>query len=123
MSLSLRDPKTPRPEDQADSATGFENEMGNTTTTPNDTGDTQTVINIVVEDQEGSRVNFRIRRVRSLSKIIDAYCQYKNIRDPTSARFFYDGRRIQEKDTAESLEMGPEARIDFYWFQEGGGDF
>lgn len=40
-----------------------------------------------------------------------------------SAKFLYDEHRIVEKDTAKSLEMELKARIDFHWFQEGGGDY
>ncbi|QSZ29447.1 hypothetical protein DSL72_003961 [Monilinia vaccinii-corymbosi] len=117
MKSPTLDPKTPSRENGPEHGTG--NDTGNGT--PND-NPKPTNIAITVTDQAGTSITFKIKRARPLAKIIEAYCRNMGIHDPTSVRFFYDGIRIQQEDTADSLEMCVDGRIDVHVFQEGGGD-
>ncbi|KAB8291611.1 hypothetical protein EYC80_006411 [Monilinia laxa] len=114
MSSPTRDPVTPtrekKPESRTGSGTGAEAEKAKT-------------ISITVADQAGTELTFKIKRVRPLSKLIEAYCQHKEMNDSTIMRFFYDGIRIQDGDTAEDLKMDDEGRIDVHLFQDGGGAY
>lgn len=55
-----------------------------------------------------------------MSKIRSTYAERKNVPMETF-KFYYDGRRVQCRDTAESLEMEEGDVIDVYVDQIGGG--
>ncbi|KAF7865857.1 hypothetical protein EAF04_006022 [Stromatinia cepivora] len=114
MHSSSRDPETPTPasrESKPEPGTG--NETGADTDKPK-------TIPITVVDQQGTEITFKIRRNKPLQKIIDAYCNHKEIRDQKMVRFTFDGDRVKTDDTADSLEMDEEGRIDVFLEQQGG---
>ncbi|KAF7897776.1 uncharacterized protein EAF01_008742 [Botrytis porri] len=84
-----------------------------------DTGKPKTV-SVTVKDQLGDEITFKIKRNKPMSKIMEAYCQHKEIGDIQSVRFLYDGLRIEKEHTADSLEMDVEARLDVFLEQLGG---
>lgn len=69
------------------------------------------VINLVVKDQSGGEVFFKVKTHIKLQKVIDAYCQKKSVAT-SSVKFLYDGTRIQPTDTPEDLGMEDNDSID-----------
>ncbi|CAD6445106.1 d6b30869-4623-4052-9d4f-a7ebd7efafeb-CDS [Sclerotinia trifoliorum] len=115
MPLSSTDPDTPSPASrQGKPEPGTGNDTGANTDKPK-------TIPIKVVDQQGTEITFKIRRNKPLQKIIDAYCSHKEIRDQKMVRFTFDGDRVKTNDTADSLEMDEEGRIDVFLEQQGGG--
>ncbi|TVY26215.1 Small ubiquitin-related modifier [Lachnellula hyalina] len=58
-------------------------------------------IEVKVKDQHGNELTFKIKKTTPLEKVMNAYCTNKELsRD--SLRFFYDGQRLNGKDTPES---------------------
>uniref|UniRef100_A0A4W5KXV1 Small ubiquitin like modifier 2b n=1 Tax=Hucho hucho TaxID=62062 RepID=A0A4W5KXV1_9TELE len=70
-------------------------------------------INLKVAGQDGSVVQFKIKRHTPLSKLMKAYCERQVI-----VRF--DGQPINETDTPAQLEMEDEDTIDVFQQQTGG---
>ncbi|KAJ9104761.1 hypothetical protein QFC19_003902 [Naganishia cerealis] len=58
----------------------------------------------VKPEQNGNEVFFKIKRTTKLNKLKNAYADRVG-KQVTSIRFFYDGRRVQDEDTPESLEL------------------
>ncbi len=76
-------------------------------------------ISLRVASSDGQEVYFKIRRTTVLRKLINAYCQRKG--QPSQAiRFLFDGQRIQDDATPESLGMENEDVIDALLQQTGG---
>ncbi|KAM7013530.1 small ubiquitin-related modifier 3-like [Passerculus sandwichensis] len=77
-------------------------------------------IDLRVAGQDGSVVQFRIKRHTPLSKLMQAYC----CRQGLSMRyimFLFDGKPIKEADTPAQLEMEHDDTIEVYQQQTGGG--
>ncbi|PBK65532.1 ubiquitin-like protein [Armillaria solidipes] len=68
-------------------------------------------INIKVVSSTGDEVFFKIKRNTKLSKLKGAYAN-KVGRDVATIRFLYDGSRIQEDDTPQTLDMDDNDTID-----------
>eukprot|EP00913_Durusdinium_trenchii_P033309 g31184.t1 len=65
-------------------------------------------IQLKVKDQQGSEVQFKIKKTTPLRKLMDAYCSRLGLQ-ASQVRFMVDGERIAADDTAEKLgleEMG-----------------
>lgn len=63
-----------------------------------------TSINVKVMAPDGSEVHFKVKRTTRFERITNAYCERQSI--PSRAvRFLFDGQRIQDTDTPESLGM------------------
>lgn len=86
--------------------------------TPDGTGSSEQV-NIKVRDSEGNEVQFRIKKKTQLKKLMDAYCARMGTSVGTY-RFLFDGNRVNDTDTPESLEMEDMDVIDAVLFQQGG---
>lgn len=54
---------------------------------------------------------FKIKRTTPFNKLMNAYCQRQG-KTLNTLRFLYDGERISETDTPESLDMEDEDTID-----------
>uniref|UniRef100_A0A8C5V021 Small ubiquitin like modifier 3 n=1 Tax=Microcebus murinus TaxID=30608 RepID=A0A8C5V021_MICMU len=101
-------------------------------------------INLKVAGQDGSVVQFKIKRHTPLSKLMKAYCE-RQVPSPPQAlgacarrscrvlalqlppglsmrqiRFRFDGQPINETDTPAQLEMEDEDTIDVFQQQTGG---
>ncbi|KAI3971842.1 hypothetical protein MKW92_028589 [Papaver armeniacum] len=85
-------------------------------------GEKPTHINIKVKNNvDYTEVNFRVRRSSQFSKLIITYFEMKNI-DIKTYRFFRDGKRLDQKQTPDQLEMEEEGdQIDVFLEQNGGG--
>ncbi|TGO48160.1 hypothetical protein BCON_0249g00080 [Botryotinia convoluta] len=111
---------SPTPDPQTPTSASRENKPEPGTGDGADTGKPKTV-SVTVVDQQGDVITFKIKRAKPMLKIMEAYCQHKEIGDIRSVRFLYDGLRIKKEHTADSLEMDVEARLDVFLEQLGGG--
>ncbi|XP_051846947.1 small ubiquitin-related modifier 2-like [Antechinus flavipes] len=76
-------------------------------------------INLKVAGQDGSVVQFKIKRHTPLSKLMKAYCERQGL-SMRQIRFQFDGQPINETDTPAQLEMEDEDTIDIFQQQTGG---
>uniref|UniRef100_A0A4W5L164 Small ubiquitin-related modifier n=2 Tax=Hucho hucho TaxID=62062 RepID=A0A4W5L164_9TELE len=76
-------------------------------------------INLKVAGQDGSVVQFKIKRHTPLSKLMKAYCERQGL-TIRQIRFRFDGQPINETDTPAQLEMEDEDTIDVFQQQTGG---
>ncbi|KAF7935187.1 uncharacterized protein EAE97_008094 [Botrytis byssoidea] len=113
---------SPTPDPQTPTSASRENKPEPGTGNGASTGKPKTV-SVTVVDQQGDEITFKIKRAKPMLKIMEAYCQHKEIGDSQSVRFLYDGTRVKKEDTADSLEMDVEARLDVFLEQQGGGHY
>merc|ERR1712070_642925 len=78
-------------------------------------------IQLKVKDQQGSEVQFKIKKTTPLRKLMDAYCSRLGLQS-SQVRFMVDGERIGPEDTAEKLGLEDEDLIDVAMEQTGGAD-
>ncbi|XP_036604418.1 uncharacterized protein LOC118841116 [Trichosurus vulpecula] len=76
-------------------------------------------INLKVARQDGSVVQFKIKRHTPLSKLVKAYCERQGL-SMRQIRFRFFGQPINEIDTPAQLEMEDEDTIDVFQPQTGG---
>ncbi|XP_035584224.1 small ubiquitin-related modifier 2-like [Zalophus californianus] len=74
--------------------------------------------NLKVAGQDGSVVQFKIKRHTPLSKLMKAYCEPQGL-SMRQIRFRFDGQPINETDTPAQLEMEDEDTIDIFQQQTG----
>merc|ERR1712113_1366338 len=76
-------------------------------------------IQLKVKDQQGSEVQFKIKKSTPVRKLMDAYCSRLGL-TASQVRFMVDGERISADDTAEKLGLEDEDLIDVAMEQTGG---
>ncbi|XP_068605579.1 small ubiquitin-related modifier 2-like [Brachionichthys hirsutus] len=76
-------------------------------------------LNLKVTGQDGSVVQFKIKRHTALSRLMKAYCERQGV-TMRHIRFRFDGQPINENDTPAQLEMEDEDTIDVFHQQTGG---
>lgn len=76
-------------------------------------------INIKVKAQDGTEIYFKIKRTTQLKKLMDAYCTRQGLSN-NQCRFIFDGERIKDDDTPDTLEMENGDEIDVMVEQTGG---
>jgi len=76
-------------------------------------------INLKVAGQDGSVVQFKIKKHTPLRKLMQAYCDRQGLQI-SLVRFRFDGNPVKETDTPEGLEMEDEDTIDVFQSQTGG---
>merc|ERR1712125_74619 len=76
-------------------------------------------IQLKFKDQQGSEVQFKIKKSTPLCKLMDAYCSRLGL-TAAQVRFMVDGERISADDTAEKLGLEDEDLIDVAMEQTGG---
>uniref|UniRef100_A0A4W3GFH0 Small ubiquitin-related modifier n=1 Tax=Callorhinchus milii TaxID=7868 RepID=A0A4W3GFH0_CALMI len=76
-------------------------------------------INLKVAGQDGSVVQFKIKKHTPLNKLMKAYCERQGL-SIRQIRFRFDGQPINETDTPAQLEMEDEDTIDVFQQQTGG---
>ena len=68
---------------------------------------------LTVVDGDGDRIRFKLRELTQLGKLMDAYCDKRNIaRDSTQYHFLFDGQRITPTATPFDLGMEDNDEID-----------
>ena len=76
-------------------------------------------LNLKVMAQDGSVVQFKIKRRTPLKKLMSAYCERMG-KQMNSLRFVFDGNRINEDDTPSTLDMTDDDQIEVFQDQIGG---
>ncbi|XP_048665745.1 small ubiquitin-related modifier 3-like [Marmota marmota marmota] len=76
-------------------------------------------INLKVVEQDGSVVQFKIKRHTPLSKLMKAFCERQSL-SMRQLRFRFDRQPINETDTPAQLEMEDKDTIDGFQQQTGG---
>merc|ERR1711881_54982 len=76
-------------------------------------------INLKVAGQDGSVVQFKIKKHTPLRKLMQAYCDRQGLQI-SLVRFRFDGNPVKETDTPLALEMEDEDTIDVFQSQTGG---
>ncbi|KAK9449418.1 ubiquitin-related domain-containing protein [Limtongia smithiae] len=76
-------------------------------------------LNIKVTDNN-NEVFFRIRRSTALKKLIDTFCERQG-KARNSLRFLYDGERVNDTDTPDTLGMQDGDTLEVHQEQIGGG--
>merc|ERR1711881_785318 len=79
-------------------------------------------VNLKVCGQDGSVVQFKIKRNTQLRKLMQAYCDRQGL-DVNQIRFRFDGPPIQDTDSPATLDMEDDDTIDVFQQQTGGGTF
>ncbi|EFJ46058.1 hypothetical protein VOLCADRAFT_105703 [Volvox carteri f. nagariensis] len=82
-------------------------------------GNPANVINLVVKDQTGNEVHFKVKMKTKLDKVFTAYCNKKG-QDPSTVRFLYDGTRVHGHSTPDELGMEDGDVLDCVIEQLGG---
>merc|ERR1712087_604655 len=82
-------------------------------------GDATQHVNLKVCGQDGSVVQFKIKRNTQLKKLMGAYCDRQGL-DVNQIRFRFDGTPITETDTPQTLDMEDDDTIDVFTQQTGG---
>ncbi|KAH9521455.1 Small ubiquitin- modifier 1 [Dermatophagoides farinae] len=77
-------------------------------------------IKIKVVGQDTTELHFRVKKTTSFSKLKKSYSDRVGV-PLSSLRFLFDGRRIDDSDTPQSLEMEEEDVIEVFQEQTGGG--
>mmetsp|Transcript_8703 Transcript_8703/g.15052 ORF Transcript_8703/g.15052 Transcript_8703/m.15052 type:complete len:97 (-) Transcript_8703:20-310(-) len=76
-------------------------------------------INVVVKDQTGGEVHFKIKTSTKMEKVFKAYCDKKSL-TAEHIKFMYDGARVLGDSTPASLGMEDDDSIDAMILQTGG---
>ena len=67
-------------------------------------GDTTEYIKLKVVGQDSNEVHFRVKMSTQMGKLKKSYGERIGVQ-PSSLRFLFDGRRINDDDSPKSLEM------------------
>ncbi|GHJ85848.1 hypothetical protein NliqN6_2250 [Naganishia liquefaciens] len=78
-----------------------------------------TSMNIKVTSTDGNEVFFKIKRTTKLNKLKTAYAERVG-KQMNAIRFFYEGRKVLDDDTPESLELEDGDAIEVQLEQVGG---
>lgn len=84
-----------------------------------DTAADSNQINLVIKDPQGQETHVRVRRTTRLRKLFDAFCKKSNT-DANTLRFFFQGARINDEETADDLNLKEGDVIDAFVRQVAG---
>ena len=76
-------------------------------------------IKLIVKNDAGEIVNFKVKTTTKLSKLMDAYCTRAGL-SIKQCRFIFDGKILQPYDTPDKLNMEDDDQIDVNLEQVGG---
>jgi len=82
------------------------------------TGGANEHLNIKVTDGN-NEVFFKIKRSTKLEKLMRAFCERQG-KDQKTARFLFEGQKVQKDDTPDTLEMQDGDSIEVHQEQIGG---
>ncbi|GES76375.1 small ubiquitin-related modifier 1-like [Rhizophagus clarus] len=82
----------------------------------NDTVDS--FINLIVQDYSKKETTFKIRKTKPLNKLAEVYCERNGLNKEIMI-FLFDGVRIGNNDTPDSLGMENDDIIDVVYHQKG----
>lgn len=75
-------------------------------------------LNIKVTDGN-NEVFFKIKRSTQLKKLMDAFCERQG-KDKKTVRFLFDGQRVNDGDSPDTLEMADGDTLEVHQEQIGG---
>ncbi|EDN03905.1 ubiquitin-like modifier SUMO [Histoplasma capsulatum] len=75
-------------------------------------------LNIKVTDNN-NEVFFKIKRTTQLKKLMEAFCTRQG-KDLSSVRFLFDGTRVRQDDTPDTLDMADGDTLEVHQEQIGG---
>ncbi|KKZ61993.1 hypothetical protein GX50_02432 [[Emmonsia] crescens] len=75
-------------------------------------------LNIKVTDNN-NEVFFKIKRTTQLKKLMEAFCSRQG-KDISSVRFLFDGTRVRQDDTPDTLDMADGDTLEVHQEQIGG---
>ncbi|PIC13693.1 hypothetical protein B9Z55_027559 [Caenorhabditis nigoni] len=81
-------------------------------------GDIAKYMKVIVIGQDGNEIHFRAKLGTSMGKLKKAYADRTKV-SAESLRFLFDGSRIEDEDTLESLEMEDGDIINVYQHKTG----
>ncbi len=81
--------------------------------------DTGEVICLKVRDQNGAEMSFRVRRSATLKKMMDVYCEKRQLIQ-NSIQFTMDGDRVLPENTPAELDLEDGDVLEVFSHQEGG---
>ncbi|KAI8927102.1 putative ubiquitin-like protein [Entophlyctis helioformis] len=76
-------------------------------------------INVKVAAPDGSEVFFKIKRSTPLAKLMNAYCERQG-KQRDMVRFMFEGQRVPDEATPDTLDMEDGDSIDAMIEQVGG---
>ncbi|KAH0571081.1 Sentrin [Spironucleus salmonicida] len=76
-------------------------------------------ISIKVQDEHENQVVYRIKQTTPLSKIFDNYAQKNNVRKD-ELRFYFDGNKLKDTDSAKLVGLSENDTIEVLRHQVGG---
>eukprot|EP00871_Galdieria_phlegrea_P001508 jgi/Galph1/2358/GphlegSOOS_G34.1 len=77
------------------------------------------VMQITVRDGDGGELTFKLKKKTSMKKLMTTYCEKMGVAYGTY-RFMLDGKRINEDDTVDTLQLEDGDYIDAFLYQQGG---
>mmetsp|Transcript_31201 Transcript_31201/g.79545 ORF Transcript_31201/g.79545 Transcript_31201/m.79545 type:complete len:93 (+) Transcript_31201:163-441(+) len=77
------------------------------------------IISLIVKDQHGTEVMFKVKPHTKLGKVFSAYCQKKSLQND-AVRFLFEGNRVLDDQTPEQLDMEDGDHLDCVQNQVGG---
>jgi len=78
-----------------------------------------TTLTIRVKDQSGEETFFKVKTSTKMGKVFGAFAKRKGV-ESAAMRFIYDGRRVANDETPESLDMEDQDQVDCFLEQTGG---
>ena len=87
---------------------------------PTPTPAAQESLQVRVKDAHGLELIIRIKTSTKMERVMRAYCG-RSGRDIKTVRFRYDGERVEDEHTPETLQMEDGDLIDVFEEQVGGG--
>ena len=81
--------------------------------------DEDDILQIVVRDQSGEEVFFKVKPKTLMGKLFESYAQRRGV-ERAVLRFMLDGKRILNDDTPESLKLEDRDQVDCLLEQIGG---
>ncbi|GHP09788.1 hypothetical protein PPROV_000852300 [Pycnococcus provasolii] len=79
-------------------------------------------LQIKVKAQDGSEMFFKVKPSTKMGKVFAAYASKKSV-EQRSVKFLFDGNRIKEDDTPESLGLENDDEVDAMLEMVGGHFF
>ncbi|XP_021377108.1 small ubiquitin-related modifier-like isoform X2 [Mizuhopecten yessoensis] len=76
-------------------------------------------IRLKVVGQDSSEIHFKVKMTTPMAKVKKSYSERQGI-SASTLRFFFDGKRIGDHETAKDLELQDDDVIDVYQEQTGG---
>ncbi|KAK3638300.1 hypothetical protein LTR56_013129 [Elasticomyces elasticus] len=78
-------------------------------------------LSLLFEDMSGTSLTFKLKKHTRLGKAMDAFSE-RVTRDRATLRFLFDGERVLDDSTPESMGLEDNDKIEVHAEQIGGGE-